>query len=184
MTFCNRQDWGYSGDCPPGGGNGGDCAYNQHCSPQMHGLFCRGNDMPGDAGNIKTNMASIIDGTSNTLMIGETVVKESHIQWWATTWTTEGYRIGWAGENCGYTHSTTVIPINYKTDYNNQDWCAFPERNILNWGVSWGFKSKHPGGANFAFADGSVHFIPENIEHRLFQQLGARDDEKAVQLPF
>ena len=33
-----------------------------------------------------------------------------------------------------------------------------------NWNVSWGFKSRHPGGAQFLFGDGSVHFLAEDID--------------------
>jgi prepilin-type processing-associated H-X9-DG protein len=34
----------------------------------------------------------------------------------------------------------------------------------------------HPGGANFVFADGSVHFLHEDLDMRTYQLLGCRND--------
>ena len=42
--------------------------------------------------------------------------------------------------------------------------------------VSLGFKSRHPGGANFVMADGSVHFLAEDIDMMTYQYLGCRND--------
>jgi prepilin-type processing-associated H-X9-DG protein len=53
----------------------------------------------------------------------------------------------------------------------------------MNWAVTWGFKSNHPNGANFALVDGSVHFISQNINMRTYQHLGCRDDGQAVSFP-
>lgn len=39
-----------------------------------------------------------------------------------------------------------------------------------------GFKSLHPGGCHFCFADGSVHFLQENIDYTTYQMLGDRHD--------
>ncbi len=50
-----------------------------------------------------------------------------------------------------------------------------------------GFSSRHPGGANFVMADGAVKFISETIDHitddpinSTFQRLIARNDEQVV----
>ena len=45
------------------------------------------------------------------------------------------------------------------------------------WGwISSMFRSAHPGGIHFAFADGSVHYISEAIDQQTYYQLGARSD--------
>ena len=43
-----------------------------------------------------------------------------------------------------------------------------------------GFSSDHPGGANFAFGDGSVRYITNTINMQVFQQLGHRADGKLL----
>jgi len=43
-----------------------------------------------------------------------------------------------------------------------------------------GFKSLHPGGAQFVFVDGSVHYLQQNIDHTTYQMLGDRQDGNAV----
>ena len=53
----------------------------------------------------------------------------------------------------------------------------------MNWHVTWGFKSNHPNGANFARVDGSVQFITQNIDHRTYQYLGCRNDGQSVSAP-
>ena len=46
--------------------------------------------------------------------------------------------------------------------------------------VAKGVKSKHPGGANVVFCDGSVHFLPETIAFDTYARLGNRRDAKVV----
>ena len=43
-----------------------------------------------------------------------------------------------------------------------------------------GFGSEHSSGANFAFGDGSVKFITQGIDKKLYQRMGARADGKLI----
>jgi prepilin-type processing-associated H-X9-DG protein len=43
-----------------------------------------------------------------------------------------------------------------------------------------GFASPHHGGANFAFADGSIRFLSAGIDMNVYQQLGHRADGKLL----
>jgi prepilin-type processing-associated H-X9-DG protein/prepilin-type N-terminal cleavage/methylation domain-containing protein len=43
-----------------------------------------------------------------------------------------------------------------------------------------GFGSRHPLGANFLFCDGSVHFLKETIDQRIFRSLGHRADGNLI----
>jgi prepilin-type processing-associated H-X9-DG protein len=52
-----------------------------------------------------------------------------------------------------------------------------------NWNAEVGFKSLHPNGAQFVFGDGSVRFIPQNIDMVTYNYLGDKADKKAVNLP-
>jgi prepilin-type processing-associated H-X9-DG protein len=92
---------------------------------------------------------------------------------------------GWAQTDSGLSVISTIVPINTRTDYQHPsgDYCSNPTRNVDNWNLSFGFKSNHTGGANFVFVDGSVHFLSQNIDHRLYQLLGCRNDGQPAGLP-
>jgi prepilin-type N-terminal cleavage/methylation domain-containing protein/prepilin-type processing-associated H-X9-DG protein len=147
QKYCNMPAWGYTWS--PDHGNSTD-------SNDIRGLFNRL--------GAKINMAMVTDGLSNTIMIGESLPNQhDHLaqnMWWDF--------------NGGNSHCTTIIPINYRSDGKN--WCSPPETFYGNWNVSWGFKSRHVGGTNFLFGDGSVHYISQGIDHRTYQLLGCRND--------
>jgi prepilin-type N-terminal cleavage/methylation domain-containing protein/prepilin-type processing-associated H-X9-DG protein len=174
-------DWGISNY---GGSMGPQCAAGG-CGDDRHQQFCTtamgwGYQTSPDHGNdwassgirglynrlgAKISLASITDGTSNTIMIGEMLPAE-HDHFWDGSWN---------HFNGGNAHVSTIVPINYQSKDRNR--CGSnPAVSFGNWNVSWGFKSNHSGGANFVFADGSVRFINQSIDHRSYQLLGGRDD--------
>jgi prepilin-type processing-associated H-X9-DG protein len=83
----------------------------------------------------------------------------------------------WWSFNGGNSHVSTIVPINYRSDQ-WINWCSPADSYRGNWNVSWGFKSRHTGGANFVFADGSVHLLTQSIDHRTYQLLGCRNDNQ------
>ena len=96
-------------------------------------------------------LKTITDGTSNTLMIGEGVVSQDHH---SAAFFADG---DWA---------VASIPINF-----------FLEEDKVEeeWYFARGFKSYHPGGAQFVRADGSVHFVPEDIDTLAYRALATRN---------
>jgi prepilin-type processing-associated H-X9-DG protein len=115
-------------------------------------------------------ISGVLDGTSQTLFIGETLAGEQGYPGWHDAngaWAIGGmfYVQNWAITEGGNAVGSTIIPINYHTP------CPGP---CDDYSVSWGFKSNHTHGANFAFVDGSVHFIHEDIDMRTYQALGGR----------
>jgi prepilin-type N-terminal cleavage/methylation domain-containing protein/prepilin-type processing-associated H-X9-DG protein len=49
--------------------------------------------------------------------------------------------------------------------------------------IANGFRSDHPGGANFLYADGSVHFLEEGIDMLLYQNMSTMMGGEVVDLP-
>ena len=54
---------------------------------------------------------------------------------------------------------------------------------ISEWYDVRGFRSNHPGGANFAFADASVQFMNEGIDHQLYRGLSTKAEGELVNIP-
>jgi len=131
-------------------------------------------DFPGPFTRCSTcvKFAEILDGLSNTIFFGEI---RPLCSWHGDN--------GWATSNNGNGYCTTVIPINYDSctrDTSTSDNCA----RYCNWNTEAGFRSRHPGGAQFLFGDGSVHMLPETIDHQTYQYLGAKADGEVVENNF
>jgi prepilin-type processing-associated H-X9-DG protein len=134
----------------------------------LSGVFCRMGTTE------KMNLAAILDGTSNVIAVGEMLSNcNDH---WGGQWSYNGHNNA---------HASTSVPINTFTTCANSQADAttrgypFPQCfTKSNWNLSWGFRSRHPGGAQFVFADGSVHFIGQTVNYATYQYLGGRADGK------
>ncbi len=163
---CDASQWysPYSGLTGMSGKGGGNPA----------GVFTR--NATGSGGLWSCTMADLKDGTSSTIMVGERL-----------TGCSVHAANGWHTTNNGEGITGTLIPINFDTCHDvNFDYASegLTECNRnCTWNTEFGFRSEHPGGAQFAFGDGSVHFLSETIDHLNYQFLGARDDQKPAQIP-
>ncbi|MEQ8848970.1 DUF1559 domain-containing protein [Botrimarina sp.] len=124
----------------------------------------------------KVAVKHVTDGTTNTLLLGETLIESSKH-------TLDYPRITlkyWAGNDMGTAHGATTIPINWPIDPGIDRCADGPAFFRGNHKVTIGFESSHPGGANFAYADGSVAFLQDDIDFTTFQLLGSKDDGQAI----
>ncbi len=153
----------------------------------VRGMFARGGSVNGVNKGPTIRHNDVLDGTSNTLLLGETLPEFCEFQIYNLAGP------GWAGGN-HIAQGQTIQPINWKIDRQSPPAAAFGScvcdaqtnpsgdraRCIMNWAVTWGFKSNHIGGAQFALADGSVRFLRESISPRTYQYLGCRHDGQAA----
>jgi len=128
--------------------------------------------------NSRTRIADITDGTSKTVFLGERAWADTNGIWVGAPNTA----VARPGESNPWQTATASAPclilahnnwINIKTDSD---------------GGLDDFSSKHSGGANILFGDGSVRFIVSIIvdgpEHQAFWAMGTRsagDDSKALE---
>jgi len=133
----------------------------------------------------KIRFADVLDGTSNTMLFGEILAGQSSAESYSCC--TDSNPRGWATFDNGET--SVHIPMNYfcRTYDAAPDKCQSPDdvtTNPWNWSVCSGYKSRHAGGCNFAFVDGSVHFIPSSVDQLTLIKLGVRyDGASKIDLP-
>jgi len=165
-------------------GNCGRDPYQQYCNQPTWGIAPspdHGNDWnPGGIRGMfnrlgaELRLASATDGLSNTIFAGEMRVGESDHLW----------QMSWLRANNANTIAVTITPMNVLSpnpvcQLNNPK----PGEGNQNWNFSFGFKSRHTNGCNFLFGDGAVRFLPQTIDHQLFQQLGCRNDTMPASPP-
>tara|TARA_R110002095_G_scaffold2463_6_gene10050 strand:- start:6402 stop:7400 length:999 start_codon:yes stop_codon:yes gene_type:complete len=146
-----------------GGGNGwsdGDIIHPTHRMTSEIGSF--GGGTGGFLGmfsvNSDTAIRDIDDGISNTIMTGEVMKLHGST---APTRSQDGWAVGGVS-----TMFDTGISGGTSGGFNN------------NFYQSAG--SDHVGGAHFGFADGSVHFLSENMSSQVYLELGTADGREST----
>jgi hypothetical protein len=124
----------------------------------------------------KVKLGNVLDGTSNTLMVGE------------ISWDCGPQRVwmcGVASERWPESYVYTAKNIFYpqRLAFRNPADLVNPPPDYPNNDLSFG--SFHPGGAFFAMGDGSVQFVREDIDRfNVYLPLASRASEETVALPF
>lgn len=116
--------------------------------------------------NSKCRMDDVKDGTSNTLMMGETT--RTVYNGGTNAWGYRGHVM--VGLNL------VSYPIN-RFYYSSASPPEQPRGKLGSWAYSG---SLHTGGAHFLLADGSVHFISENIDTTTRQNLARMSDGNVI----
>jgi prepilin-type N-terminal cleavage/methylation domain-containing protein/prepilin-type processing-associated H-X9-DG protein len=142
-------------------------------SPSAGNYCCQGNGLgSGEQRNsvgmfgrfpIGFQFVDVRDGLSHTFLAGETLPSHS-------------IHAGAFNEN--YPLAPTNIPLN------TMEGKGAPQTHAGQpYYRCQGFKSAHNGGANFVMGDGSVRFITEFIDYRLYNAIGTRAGKEAVEMP-
>lgn len=134
--------------------------------PQANGIMFQ---------NSHVRLKDITDGTTKTFLLGERDYLNHYAAIWAAGTTSPGAT--WSSFRHLNTNPTFIGGV------------SIDGGGLINCVQPSCFSSIHPGGANFALADGSVQFVDENIDATsddvgptmgIYQRLGNRKDGQVV----
>ncbi|WP_459555567.1 DUF1559 family PulG-like putative transporter [Lacunimicrobium album] len=128
----------------------------------------------------KVNFATITDGTSNTIALGEQSDFYNKTSDYRASYNTSGL---WSCQTSSIdsyngNHVVTSFPINATVMNWTGEWADWG-RDIVKYNNT-AFRSAHAGGAQFVLADGSVRFISETIYFGTYTALMDRADGSVI----
>ncbi len=167
--------------CPSDPASSGDRCNTNYFACQGGGATpeCHGSAAIGRAffrnglfhNNSRMKFEHIEDGTSNVFMVGETrhcPLSDGHAEGAYGSWDS-ALRVHDSAFSFPMNLAAAMYGINTMLNYD-------PMRTFTGNVASAVFGSHHPGGCNFAMADGSVHFLSENMDINAYRSLGIRND--------
>jgi prepilin-type processing-associated H-X9-DG protein len=143
--------------------------------------------------NTRNTFASITDGSSNTLMVGECGQwlydpNGAAVDYRPSIY--HGFAIGCLGngvDNTETLESTSRVfnttTVRYSINRLEGWGTSCSDGNCENSGNNSVLRSAHPGGMNGLLADGSVHFLAESLDVAVLGRLAARNDGQVFSLP-
>jgi len=123
--------------------------------------------------NYRTSHSSkrVSDGLSNTMFVGEII--DGHTRESANRWTIGSRHLD--------SMRSTDNPLN--TPPGEGVILMSGGSPLYGYRVNGAFASRHPAGAQFAFGDGHVVFLGENIDRDTYRALSTRNGKELVTLP-
>ena len=129
------------------------------------------------------SVTDIVDGTSHTAAISEVISGPNG--------TSDLRGVWWSGWGAHYTHqfgpnspvpdnvvggygASHCIPDKVPCDYSAGSWYS----------INFSARSYHPEGVNVGMADGSVAFVEDSLDHRIWQALGSTNGAEAMPAEF
>ena len=124
-------------------------------------------------GGRSQNFSAITDGLSNTMLFGEVIIGQGRdlrgFSWW-----------GDASGFTTYMPPNSPLPDRIYTDYDCQNVKPNPPCDVATSAEPTNFaaRSRHPGGVQVSFCDGSARFISDTIDLKVWRALStARGSE-------
>ncbi|WP_246119904.1 DUF1559 family PulG-like putative transporter [Blastopirellula retiformator] len=159
----SRDDWPIS--CYYGV-QGGGAQSEESCSTQSgNRVFYRNGILYF---NSKTKFRDMLDGSSNTFMVGETkycLTPQSRPDGIYSSWASGAKIDAWGVP-------LVLAAARDQINSNPQVGLKYDTLNIM----TKLFGSYHPGGCFFLLGDGSIQFVPETIDLSVYRSLGKVDD--------
>jgi prepilin-type N-terminal cleavage/methylation domain-containing protein/prepilin-type processing-associated H-X9-DG protein len=188
------------------GGNGGSRSYDPQFATNDGVFFVIGSGSQTAPGGQAVRMSEVSDGLSNTILFGERSHTDRNHDSFAAAFAGGGGgggggggifinamgTVGWWAPSGGRLAAGDVTmsayaPINYRVPRSHGDASSMtPAASDMNSYLFYNdrricaFGSNHPGGANFALADGSTRFLRDALGLTDLQRLCVRDDGQTV----
>ncbi len=173
------------------GGNGGSRSFDPSVATTDGVFHTTGPGSQPSPNQVPVSVADLLDGTSGTLLLGERSHGDPNYDGFAAAGLTArsamGYWGWWAASEgrlaIGDVTLSAYSPINYSIPFQAGDpgvpttsaqFKPYEDQRVCAFG------SSHPGGANFALADGSVRFVAQSISVTTLRQLATRAGGEVV----
>lgn len=175
------------------GGNGGTRSFDPGLAT-CDGIFhTTGPASQPDPNQLPVNLSMVTDGASHTILFGERNHEDPNFETFAArNWADSLNSVGrWAAiggrKSIADVTMSAFVPINYQmpVDFDHRGEATPPVSSSGDFYIhqqrrACAFGSGHPGGANFALADGSVRFLAESLPLHTLQALCTRNAREVI----